>query len=127
MDDEDVVRETCGEMLLILGHTVDYAINGQEALTKYERALQEEQPFDLVIMDLTIPGGIGGKEAIHRLLKIDPQAKAIVSSGYSHDDVMANYRNYGFMGVIAKPYIMDSFARTIQEILARPMTTADND
>ncbi len=127
MDDEDVVRETCGEMLLILGHTVDYAINGQEALTKYEQALLEEQPFDLVIMDLTIPGGIGGKETIHRLLKIDPQAKAIVSSGYSHDDVMANYRNYGFMGVIAKPYIMDSFAKTIQEILVRPVNTADND
>ncbi len=120
MDDEEVVRETCGEMLMVMGHMVDYAENGQEALDKYQQALKEQQPFDLVIMDLTIPGGIGGKEAIQLLLKIDPQAKAIVSSGYSHDDVMANFHDYGFLGVVAKPYIMDSFARVIQEILARP-------
>ncbi len=120
MDDEEVVRETCGEMLIVMGHTVDYAANGQEALDKYQQALKEQQPFDLVIMDLTIPGGIGGKEAIQLLLEIDPKAKAIVSSGYSHDDVMANFRDYGFLGVVAKPYIMDSFSRVIQEILARP-------
>ncbi|RLB68709.1 MAG: hybrid sensor histidine kinase/response regulator, partial [Deltaproteobacteria bacterium] len=120
MDDEEVVRETCGEMLIVMGHTVDYAANGQEALDKYQQALKVQQPFDLVIMDLTIPGGIGGKEAIQLLLEIDPKAKAIVSSGYSHDDVMANFRDYGFLGVVAKPYIMDSFSRVIQEILARP-------
>ncbi len=120
MDDEEVVRETCGEMLIVMGHTVDYAENGQEALNKYQQALKEQQPFDLVIMDLTIPGGIGGKEAIQLLLEIDPEAKAIVSSGYSHDDVMANFHDYGFLGVVAKPYILDSFARVIQEILAHP-------
>ena len=122
MDDEEVVRETCGEMLTIIGHTVDYAANGQEALDKYQQALQEQQPFDLVVMDLTIPGGIGGKEAIRMLLDIDPKAKAIVSSGYSHDDVMANFRDYGFMGVIAKPYILDSFNKVIQEILSLSTT-----
>ena len=125
MDDEKVVREICGEMLQILGHTVDYAVNGQEALDKYRLALQERQPFDLVIMDLTIPGGLGGKETIVKLLEIDPEAKAIVSSGYSHDDVMANFRDYGFMGVVAKPYILDSFAKVIQEILAYPVADID--
>jgi CheY-like chemotaxis protein len=127
MDDEKVVREICGEMLLVMGHTVDYAANGQEALDKYRQALQGQQPFDLVIMDLTIPGGLGGKEAIGKLLEIDPEAKAIVSSGYSHDDVMANFRDYGFLGVVAKPYIMDSFAKVIQEILAHSATAADID
>ena len=120
MDDEEVVRETCGEMLMVMGHTVDYAANGQEALDKYQQALQKQRPFDLVIMDLTIPGGIGGKEAIQLLLEIDPHAKAIVSSGYSHDDVMANFRDYGFLGVIAKPYILDSFTQVIQKILTHP-------
>jgi CheY-like chemotaxis protein len=125
MDDEEVVRETCGEMLVVMGHAVDYAANGQEALDKYQQALQERQPFDLVIMDLTIPGGIGGKEAIQLLLEIDPKAKAIVSSGYSHDDVMANFRDYGFLGVVAKPYILDSFAKVIQKILTRPATDSN--
>jgi CheY-like chemotaxis protein len=125
MDDEEVVRETCGEMLTVMGHTVDYAANGQEALDKYQQSLKEQQPFDLVIMDLTIPGGIGGKEAIRLLLEIDPKAKAIVSSGYSHDDVMANFRDYGFLGVVAKPYIMDSFAIVVQEVLSGPSDAAD--
>ena len=127
MDDEEVVRETCCELLIAMGHTVDYAANGREALDKYQQALQEQQPFDLVVMDLTIPGGIGGKEAIRMLLEIDPKAKAIVSSGYSHDDVMANFFDYGFMGVVAKPYILESFAKVIQEILSCSTTIIDID
>ncbi|NIA19415.1 MAG: PAS domain S-box protein [Xanthomonadaceae bacterium] len=116
MDDEEVVREICGEMLLTIGYSVDYAVNGQEVLEKYQQAMREEKPFDLVIMDLTIPGGMGGKEAIKKLLKIDPQAKAIVSSGYSHDDVMANYQDYGFQGVAAKPYLLSDLNKVIKSL-----------
>ncbi|MEA2108775.1 MAG: PAS domain S-box protein, partial [Pseudomonadota bacterium] len=116
MDDEEVVREVCGEMLLTMGYSIYYAVNGQEALDKYQQAMREEKPFDLVIMDLTIPGGMGGKEAISKLLKIDPQAKAIVSSGYSHDDVMANYQDYGFQGVAAKPYILSNLNKVLQNL-----------
>ncbi len=117
MDDEEVVREICGEMLLTIGYTVDYAVNGQEVLEKYQQAMKEEKPFDLVIMDLTIPGGMGGKEAIRKLLEIDPHARAIVSSGYLHDDVMANYQDYGFQGVAAKPYLLSNLNKVIKNII----------
>jgi len=117
MDDEKVVREICGEMLLTIGYAVDYAVNGQEVLEKYQQAMRAEKPFDLVIMDLTIPGGMGGKEAIRKLLEIDPQAKAIVSSGYSHDDVMANYQDYGFQGVAAKPYLLNDLNEVIKKLI----------
>ena len=117
MDDEEVVREICGEMLLTIGYSVDYAVNGQEVLEKYQQAMRAEKPFDLVIMDLTIPGGMGGKEAIKKLLKIDPQAKAIVSSGYSHDDVMANCQDYGFQGVAAKPYLLSDLNKVIKSLI----------
>jgi len=117
MDDEEFVREICGEILMAMGHTVDYAADGQEALEKYQQSMGEQQPFDLVIMDLTIPGGMGGKETISKLLKIDPQAKAIVSSGYSHDDVMANYQDYGFHGVAAKPYLFSDLNKVIQNLI----------
>ena len=117
MDDEEIVREICGEMLMTMGHEVDYAANGQEALERYQQAMKEQQPFDLVIMDLTIPGGMGGKEAIRKLLKIDPLAKAIVSSGYSYDDVMANYQDYGFQGVAAKPYVIDDLNKILQKLM----------
>jgi len=117
MDDEEIIREICGEMLMALGHTVDYAADGQETLEKYQQAMKEGKPFDLVIMDLTIPGGMGGKEVIKKVLEIDPQAKAIVSSGYSQDDVMANYRNYGFCGVAAKPYLISDLDKILQKLL----------
>jgi PAS domain S-box-containing protein len=117
MDDEEIVREICGEMLLTLGYTVDYAVNGQELLETYQQAMRAGKPFDLVIMDLTIPGGMGGKEAIRKLLEIDPQARAIVSSGYSHDDVMANYQDYGFQGVAAKPYLLNDLNKVIQNLI----------
>ncbi len=105
MDDEKMVRDISTEMLQSCGHSVDTAVDGNEALQKYiDAAEKNDTPFDIVIMDLTIPGGMGGKETISKLLTFDPKAKAIVSSGYSTDPIMANYRDYGFKARVAKPF-----------------------
>jgi CheY-like chemotaxis protein len=104
MDDEEQVREATQAMLEELGYTVECAKNGSDTVDLYRQRKEEGTPFSVVIMDLTIPGGMGGKEAINLLLKLDPNVKAIVSSGYSADPVMANYREYGFVSVLRKPY-----------------------
>jgi PAS domain S-box-containing protein len=104
IDDEATVREVLGEMLAELGYQVSFATEGREAIQLYKQAQEENQPFAAAIMDLTIPGGLGGKETLEEIKKIDPQVRAIVSSGYSDDAVMAEYHKYGFSGAIAKPY-----------------------
>ena len=103
-------------MLNRIGFTVSRASNGEEAITLYKQALEEGKKFDLVIMDLTIPGHMGGRETIHRLKELDPHVRAIVSSGYSNDPVMANYKDYGFIGVIAKPYRFEEVCRILNSI-----------
>lgn len=120
MDDEAVVRDVSGEMLELLGYEVEFALDGGEALKKYKEAMGTTEPFSMVIMDLTVPGGMGGKETIAELLKIDPDAKAVVSSGYSRDPVMANFKEYGFKGVIAKPYTMKEFRIVLRDTLRDP-------
>jgi len=118
MDDEEIVRDAAGQMLIHLGYDVTFAADGEEMLEKYKKAMNEGTPFDAAILDLTIPGGTGGKESIKRLLELDPDAKAIVSSGYSHDPVMSDYRIYGFSGAIGKPYMISDLG----EILSRVIT-----
>jgi PAS domain S-box-containing protein len=120
MDDEAVVRDVSGEMLELLGYGVEFALDGMEALKKYKEAMDTGEPFRMVIMDLTVPGGMGGKETITELLAMDPDAKAIVSSGYSRDPVMANFKEYGFKGIIAKPYTMKEFRVVLRDILKDP-------
>ncbi len=117
MDDEPAVREVAGELLGFLGYRVGYAEDGAEAIALYQEASASGEPFDLVIMDLTVPGKMGGKEAIQRLLEIDPQVKAIVSSGYSNDPIMADYPRYGFKGVIAKPYQLHQLSKTVHDVI----------
>ena len=117
MDDDEIVRETAGVMLDLLGYSVDFAADGKTALEMYQKAGASKAPYDVVVMDLTIPGGKGGKEAIRDLLEIDPAAKAVVSSGYSNDAVMANYGGYGFSGIIIKPYTMDELSEELQRIM----------
>jgi CheY-like chemotaxis protein len=117
MDDEDAVRRVAGQMLTVLGYEPVLVRDGAQALEQYRNASQEGRPIDAVIMDLTIPGGMGGKDAIRKLLELDPRARVIVASGYSNDPVMAQYRSYGFKGVMAKPFTLDSFRATISRVM----------
>jgi PAS domain S-box-containing protein len=117
MDDEAMVRDIAGKIIGELGYQVAFARDGQEALDVWQKARAEGQPFDVVLMDLTIPGGMGGQQAIRELLAIDPGAKAVVSSGYSQDPIMANHREYGFCDVIAKPYSVVDMSRTLAAVV----------
>jgi len=117
MDDEDAVREVTGRILSHMGYQVGFARDGAEAIALYKEAKESGQPFDVVVMDLTIPGGMGGKEAIRKLLEIDPQVKAVVSSGYHNDPIMAEFKAYGFSGVVAKPYLIEELSEVLQGIL----------
>ncbi len=104
MDDEQMVRSIAEQLLQRMGHTTDTAVDGDEAIMKYTGAFESNNPFDLIMMDLTIRGGKGGKETIKELLQIYPDAKVIVSSGYASGPIMADYSAYGFAGKLAKPY-----------------------
>jgi PAS domain S-box-containing protein len=117
MDDDAVIQEILGEMLEFSGYAVEIVSDGQQAVEVYRQAMANGQPFAAVIADLTVPGRMGGKEMVAELLKIDPEAKVIVSSGYSSDPVMANFADYGFKAVIAKPYKMEELAETLQRVL----------
>jgi len=118
MDDEEIVRDVAGSMLKHAGYEVESAKDGTEVIEMYKQARKSEQPFDAVIMDLTIPGGMGGEEAIKELLNIDPNVKAIASSGYSDSPVMANFRQYGFSGVVAKPYQVTELSEMVRNVIA---------
>lgn len=119
MDDDVMIRQVASDMLEASGYAVEAAPEGKTALDKYKQALGAGNPFDAVIMDLTVPGGMGGVETIKALLAVDDQAKAIVSSGYSADPVMANYSAYGFKGVITKPYSMEKLQQVIDQVLQK--------
>jgi len=123
MDDESIVRETLGKMLNTLGYTTGFASDGLNAIHLYQTAQQENDPYDAVLMDLTIAGGLGGKEAVTKLLEIDPAAKVIVSSGYSNDPVMAEYKKYGFCGVLPKPYEIKAVSLILYDLLGRNTAT----
>ncbi len=117
MDDEESVRDVAGEMLRRIGCTVELAKNGREASEFFMEAKNSGIPFDIVILDLTVPGSLGGEETIKELIKIDPKAKVIVSSGYSDDPVLSNFRKYGFSGMISKPYRIQELSKVINEVL----------
>jgi two-component system cell cycle sensor histidine kinase/response regulator CckA len=116
MDDEESVRQIAGKIARALGYDVAFASDGREAIACWQQARETGRNFDLAIMDLTIPGGMGGREAIHELLAIDPDAKVVVSSGYSRDPVLANFRDYGFRDVLAKPYTVADMGRVLASI-----------
>lgn len=113
MDDDKTVREIMVAMLTFIGCNVEQTCDGKETIERYLEAKEEGAPFDLVIMDLTIPGGMGGREAMAGLLARDHTAKVVVSSGYANDPIMANYQEYGFCGVLAKPFKIDALNKVI--------------
>jgi len=119
MDDEENVRRVAGEMLKSIGYEVSFARDGAEAIELYKKAGKSGKPFDAVVMDLTVPGGMGGKEAIKKLLEIDSEVKAIVSSGYSNDPIMADFKKHGFSGVVAKPYTIEELSKILHRVRAR--------
>jgi CheY-like chemotaxis protein len=104
MDDDRFLQDVYKRLLERLGYTPVVVADGDAALASYRQALREGRPFDAVIMDLTIPGGMGGKEAIRHLLGLDPQAVAIIASGYSRDPVVTRFREFGFRDAIEKPF-----------------------
>jgi CheY-like chemotaxis protein len=117
MDDEPMVLNVLGKMLLTLGYEVEFAKDGMKAIELYTQAQDTGDPFITVILDLTVPGGMGGKDALASLRQIDPEVKAIVSSGYSDDPIMANFRSYGFAEVIVKPYKISELGKVLHRAL----------
>mgnify|MGYP001098699542 CR=1 FL=1 len=122
MDDERYIRNLLDRMLDSIGYEVTLATDGVEAIELYREAKDSGRPYDAVILDLTVPGGMGGKVAIQRLKEIDPEVKAIVSSGYSDDPVLSDFGEYGFSGFIAKPYRI----RELSSVLHKVITETDN-
>jgi len=117
MDDEEDIRDVTQAILEEAGYSVESVANGSEAIDLYLQRKEQGTPFSAVILDLTIPGGVGGKEVIEKLRSFDPDLKAIVSSGYSTDPIMANYRDYGFSAVLSKPYRTQEMIEILRELL----------
>jgi signal transduction histidine kinase/ActR/RegA family two-component response regulator len=117
MDDIEEVREIAAGILSHAGYSVALASSGAEAVTMYRQALEKNAPYDAVILDLTIPGGMGGKEAAQNILALDPDAKIIVSSGYANDPIMADYANFGFSGMVPKPYKIQDLSKVVYDVL----------
>lgn len=117
MDDEMMIRELALEMLRVIGYGTAVAEDGAEAVRLFKEARETGSSFDAVIMDLTVPGGMGGKEAVQKLIEIDSKAKVIASSGYSNDPVMSEYKKYGFVDVIAKPYRIKELSEVLHRCL----------
>lgn len=116
VDDNDFAGSSARRMLKRLGYDVEFVKDGAEGIKLYEQAKQAKKAFDVVIIDLTIPGGMGGKEAIRELQKIDKQAKVIVSSSHSDDEVMSKFKTYGFSGILRKPYRMEEVYQAVRKV-----------
>lgn len=119
MDDEESIRELLDAELTDAGYEVELTIDGAEAIEQYTKAKESGKPFDAVILDLTIPGGMGGKDVIKKLLEIAPSVKAIVSSGYAADPIMADFKEYGFSAVVTKPYSVAQIEKVLRSILKK--------
>jgi len=117
MDDENIIRDLAAVMLKNLGYHVTLAESGEMAVAIYRDALESDKFFDAVVLDLTVPGGMGGKETVQKLISLDPNVTAIVSSGYSNDPVMADYTKYGFSAAVKKPYQIQDMSRVLHEVV----------
>lgn len=117
MDDEPYIRELLEDMIGMLGYSTVTTSEGQEAINTFEEAYESGNRFDAIIMDLSIPAGMGGKDAIEEILKIDPDARSIVASGYSAENIMANFGEFGFTAVLQKPFRFDEISTTLEEVM----------
>ncbi len=117
MDDDQIVRDSCRAILQELGYEAELTCDGAEAIDAYRKAKEAGKPFHAVIMDLTVQGGLGGKETLQKLLEFDPAVRAIVSSGYSNDPVVAQYADYGFKGVVTKPYRVKTLSDAVAAVI----------
>jgi CheY-like chemotaxis protein len=117
MDDEEIIRDVGSKLLQYLGFDVALAKDGDEAIKMYKEAHDAGSPIDLIIMDLTVPGGMGGKDAVREILALDSEAKVIVSSGFFNDPVMENYHDYGFKGKIMKPFDLNDLGEGVKALL----------
>jgi len=117
MDDEEAIRTALRRVLPVLGYHVDFAGNGKEAINLFQKSVEEGNNYEAVILDLTIPGGMGGKDVIARMLTMKSDVKAIASSGYCDDPVIANYRSYGFNGYLTKPYDIKELSSALHEVI----------
>lgn len=117
MDDERVIRDMVVQMLNTRGYETVTATNGDESIELYREARDSGTPFDVVILDLTVRGGMGGKDAVLKLIEMDASIKAIVSSGYSDDPIMSDFRRYGFMAAVPKPYTIKGLDDALQKLI----------
>ena len=119
MDDEQIILDVTLEVLRFLGYDVLFAKDGAEAIELYTREKSAGAPFDAVILDLSIPDGMGGKEAIGHLRAIDPSVKAIVSTGYTNDPAVTDFSAYGFSGKLAKPYKINDMKVVLEQLMKK--------
>jgi PAS domain S-box-containing protein len=124
MDDEESVRRLMGQMLNRAGYTVAYAEDGEKAVEVYRKGMESGDPFDGVILDLTVKGGMGGEEAVKRLIEMDPEARVMIASGYSKDPVLMNFREYGFIGAITKPFMMHELHAAVRALVSEKEQTS---
>jgi len=117
MDDDQTIKKALQKILTKSGYDVEFASDGDEAIDIYIKGKASAKPFDVVIMDLTIPGGMGGREAIFRLLKIDPKVKAIVTTGYASDPILADFKKCGFSGVLVKPFGLVDVIKLLTDLI----------
>ncbi len=118
MDDEKPVRDIALLMLKKLGHEALEAEDGEQLIETYRKRQMSGKPIDIILMDLTVPGAMGGKEAMQQILALAPDARAIVSSGYSNDPVMADYKEYGFKAAVTKPFLLEDLQYAIADVMA---------
>jgi CheY-like chemotaxis protein len=119
VDDEEIILDVSREVLRFLGYDAAFAKEGGAAIEMYRQAKESGQPFDLVIIDLTIPEGLGGQETIEKLRSYDPEVKAVVSSGYTNDPVMQEYAKYGFSGRLTKPYRINEMKALLESMIPK--------
>jgi len=117
MDDEEMIQEICGDLLRYLGYTPAFTKSGEELLAEYQRSQESGEAYDVVILDLTIPGGMGGMETLEELRRLNPLVKALLTTGYADDKKVSEYRRHGFDGVIVKPYNVAQLSWALHQVL----------